>query len=390
MAAIDEAYVDPSSGAKRRRRKFCAVVAITQHGTAIARQILEALPDVDVYYPAKFGRGDEDQLGIHLFPGSVLTEAPKLWHAYDGIVGIFSLGAMVRIIAPLLEDKKTDPGIVVIDDRAQHVISVLSGHLGGANQLTRQIATVLGADPVLTTASDVQGTLAVDLLGREFGWEIANFARVTEVSAAVVNGERVHIVQEAGERTWWPADRPYPDNLKVFPDTASALVDSFQAALVITPRLLTPSEHERLLSKGVLYRPKVLVVGIGCNRGTAAEEIEEAINRMLENHQLSIRSIRNVATIELKKDEPGLLDVCHRHGWPLHTYTAEELNRIASPHPSDVVFRYTGAYGVAEPAARLSSGAQTWLVEKEKWGNVTLSLCFVAGLGLPNEKGDRA
>ncbi|MCL6636396.1 MAG: cobalt-precorrin 5A hydrolase [Alicyclobacillus sp.] len=365
-----------SAGAPAPRQPY-AVVAITKHGVAIARRLLAQLTDLDVYYPAKFAQGDEAELGIRLFEGSVVAQVPELFRNYRGLVGVFSLGAMVRLVAPLLQDKKTDPAVVVIDDRARHVISVLSGHLGGANELTLRLAGALGAEPVITTASDVGETLAVDLLGRKWGWEIENMDKVTPVSAAVVNEERVHIVQEAGERDWWPYTKPLPPHLRVFSSTAAALQEPFAAALVITPRLLSPEEERALLRNGVLYRPKVVVVGIGCNRGTAAAEIDQAIQRVLADAGLSLRSVRNLATIDRKADEPGLRAVCEAYGWPLQTFTAEQLNQVPLPHPSDTVYRYVGAYGVCEPAARLSSGASTWVVEKVKSGNVTLSVCLV-------------
>jgi cobalt-precorrin 5A hydrolase len=354
-----------------------AVVAITKHGTAIARRIQEQMPDVDVFYPEKFAQGDESGRGITLFAGSVVQHVPALFATYRGLIGIFSLGAMVRLIAPLLRDKKTDPAVVVIDDRAEHAISVLSGHLGGANALTQRVAKAIGARPVITTASDVGETIPVDLLGREFGWEIENFENVTSVSAAVVNEERVHIIQEAGERNWWPYAKPLPGYLSVFHTMKEALNHPFDAALVITPRLLTVEETERFLTRGVLYRPKVIVLGVGCNRGTSAEEIESVIIDTLASAQLSIKSVRNVATIDRKADEEGLLQVCKKYEWPLITYTAEELNTIPLPNPSETVYKYVGAYGVSEPAARLSSGAKDWVVQKIRSGNVTLSVCIV-------------
>ncbi|KYP79460.1 cobalt-precorrin 5A hydrolase [Ferroacidibacillus organovorans] len=355
-----------------------AVVAITKHGTAIARRLQEQLPDVDVYYPQKFAQGDEVAREITAFSGSVVDHVPTLFSAYSGLVGIFSLGAMVRLVAPLLRDKKTDPAIVVVDDRAEHAISVLSGHLGGANLLTQQVAKALGARPVITTASDVAQTVAVDLLGREFGFEIENFEMVTAVSAAVVNEERVHIIQEAGELDWWPYTKPLPAYLKVFNSLEAACQQTFDAALVITPRLLTKDETRRFLARGVLYRPKVIVVGVGCNRGTSAKEIEQVITHALNTVQLSTKSVRNVATIDLKADEPGLLELCARHKWPLVTYTAEQLNQISIPNPSETVFKHVGAYGVSEPAALLSSDAKDFVVEKVRSGNVTVSVCIVS------------
>ncbi|TBL78280.1 cobalt-precorrin 5A hydrolase [Paenibacillus thalictri] len=348
--------------------------AITKHGVEMARQLVERFPGIDLYYMGKFARGDEEEKGIALFDGSVKLILPDLFKRYNGIILFISLGAVVRMIAPILEDKKKDPAVVVIDDRGEHVISVLSGHLGGANELTRQVASVLGARPVITTASDVQQTIPVDLFGRSFGWEIESFEKATPVSASVVNEERVVIVQETGETNWWTYDKPLPGHIWVFGSADEAMSVEFDAALVVTDRLLSGDEERALLGNGVLYRPKTLVLGIGCNRGTSAAEIEQVIGDTLAELRLSIKSVRGIATIDLKKDEQGLLEVCSKYKWPLTTYTPEQLNTVTLPNPSDTVFKYTGAYGVCEPAARLASGAEDWLLKKKKSGNVTISV----------------
>lgn len=358
-----------------------AIVAITKHGVEKARALHRLLPGADLYYMSKFAQEDEEQKGIHLFEGSVRLILPDLFARYSGIILLISLGAVVRMIAPLLHDKKTDPGVVVIDDRAQFVISVLSGHLGGANELTRMVADLLGATPVITTASDVQQTIPVDLFGHRFGWTIESFERATPVSAAVVNEEPVVIVQESGERNWWQHDRPLPAHFQMCTRAEEAIAtrDRWNAALVITHRLLDEQEEQILLANGVLYRPKNIVLGIGCNRGTSQEEIETCIEDALRELRISIKSVRNVATIDLKKDEAGLLALCSAHGWELKTYTPDELNQVPLKNPSETVFHYTGAYGVSEPAALLSAGASEWLLEKRKSGNVTISVALVPG-----------
>ncbi|MCZ8516352.1 cobalamin biosynthesis protein [Paenibacillus filicis] len=358
-----------------------AIVAITKHGVELARGLQSAFGGTaDLYYMSKFAKGDETARGIRLFEGSVRLAFPAWFPLYKGIICIISLGAVVRMIAPLLVDKKSDPGIVVIDDKGEHVISVLSGHLGGANELTREVAAMLRARAVITTASDVQKTIAVDLFGRRFGWVWESAEKLTPVSASVVNEERVAVVQESGEAGWWPYESPLPPNIRVYGDTASALADEPQAALVVTHRLLEP-EEEQLLANGVLYRPKVIALGIGCNRGTPAEEIRSVICETLEELKFSIRSVKAVCTIDLKKDEAGLLEVCERHGWPLVCYTPQELNEMPIEDPSDTVYKFTGAYGVSEPAAKRYTGAASLSLVKKKSGNVTISVGLVKTSG---------
>lgn len=350
-----------------------AIVAITKHGVELARKLHQSFSHADLIYMSKFAKGDEEARGIQLFSGSVRLLFPAMWPSYKGLIIIISLGAVVRMIAPLLQDKKTDPGVVVIDDTGEHVISVLSGHLGGANELAREVAAAIGAKPVITTASDVQKTIPVDLFGRRFGWQWESADKLTPVSASVVNEERVAVVQESGEPDWWMHDTPMPSNIRLYSSIPDALRDEPQAALVVTHRILSP-EEEAILENGVLYRPKVLALGIGCNRGTSAEEIEAVIRDTLAELSFSIRSVKAVCTIDLKKDEEGLLAVCRKFGWEFITYTPEQLNQVKLEEPSETVFKFTGAYGVSEPASKLYTGTDTLALTKKKSGNVTISV----------------
>jgi cobalt-precorrin 5A hydrolase len=358
-----------------QKRTDFAIVAITKHGVELARNLQVKISHADLYYMGKFKRGDEETRNIQLFDGSVRMLFPALFPVYKGLIIIISLGAVIRMIAPLLKDKKVDPGIVVIDDKGEHVISVLSGHLGGANELTLEVAAAIGARPVITTASDVQKTIAVDLFGRRFGWQWDPDSehKLTPVSAAVVNEEKIVVVQESGERNWWLHSEPMPAYIHVLDDITEALLVKPNAALVVTHRILQPEEAS-ILDNGVLYRPKVLVIGMGCNRGTAREEIEAVILEELARLQFSIHSVKALCTIDLKQDEIGLIEVCQKYGWEKVCYTAEQLNKVKLEAPSETVFKYTGAYAVSEPAAKLYSGNEKLLVNKKKSGNVTLSL----------------
>ncbi|WP_240374510.1 cobalt-precorrin 5A hydrolase [Bacillus piscicola] len=353
-----------------------AAVGITKHGSALARRLGNALPGVDPFYPVKFSRGDEEEKGVTMFEGSVRKQVPVLFEQYDGIIMIVSIGAVVRLISPHIKDKKTDPAVVVIDDKGEFVISVLSGHLGGANALTHQVAELLQATPVITTASEAQQTIPVDILGRSFGWTLEDYDHVIPASAAVVNEEPLVIVQQSGEKDWWTYDRPLPSHMTVTSSLEEAADMGVNTALVITHRTLSIEEKEKLPETQIIYRPKVIHLGIGCNRGTEAEEIEAVISETLAKLKLSRLSVKQVSTIDLKKDEEGLLQVCEDNNWPFHYYPPEELNKAPLRNPSDVVYKYTGAYGVSEPAAILSSGNENLLLEKEKSGNVTISVAI--------------
>lgn len=353
-----------------------ALVAITKHGVDLIRNLSSSMPNADLYYMSKFARGDEEQLGITLFEGSVRLQFPMMFEKYDGIVMVISLGAVVRMIAPLLKDKKVDPAVVVVDDKGEFVISVLSGHIGGANELTRDIASYLDATPVVTTASDVQKTIPVDIFGRELGFVVDDFKNVTPVSAAVVNEEPILIIQESGEKNWWKHNRELPKQMKVT-DSIKALFDeTYNATLVISHRTFSGEVADILDQKGVIYRPKSVHLGVGCNRGTSAEEIRAVILETLEELEISVKSVKGISTIDLKKDEEGLLQVCDEMNWSFTYYTPEQLNAMPLKNPSETVFKYTGAYGVSEPAAMLSANTTELVLEKKKSGNVTISIAI--------------
>lgn len=353
-----------------------AIIAITKHGVQLARKLQSQFSHADLYYMSKFNQGDEEARNIQSFDGSVRLLFPALFPVYKGLIIIISLGAVIRMIAPLLQDKKKDPGVVVIDDRGEHVISVLSGHLGGANELTLEVAAAIGAKPVITTASDVQKTIAVDLFGRRYGWQWEAEDKLTPVSAAVVNEERIAVIQESGERNWWLHANPMPAHIQTYDSISEAMLAKPNAALVVTHRILRSTEAS-ILDNGVLYRPKVLVIGMGCNRGTAMEEIEAVILDTLAELQFSVRSVKALCSIDLKQDETGLLEVCQKYGWEMVCYTANQLNEVNIEAPSDTVYKFTGAYAVSEPAAKLYSGNERLIVNKKKSGNVTISLGMI-------------
>ncbi|AIQ51693.1 cobalt-precorrin 5A hydrolase [Paenibacillus sp. FSL R7-0331] len=368
-----------------------AAVAITRNGIRLALKLGGLLADTEVYCYAKYSGELEEIPGERrIFDGPVKELLPGLFRGYEAVILFFSLGAAVRLMAPLLESKLTDPAVIVIDEGGQHVISVLSGHLGGANRLTLEIAGLLHSHPVITTASDVQGVFAADLLGREFGWRLEDFAPAKGVSAALVNGEPVAVLQEAGETGWLPPGAVLPVHVRLCSDMAELLQQPLRAAVIITDRLLKPAEAAALSGlPAAVYRPRSLVLGLGCNRGTAAAELEAAVLETLEELRLSPLSVRGAATITIKGNEAGLLELCGKFGWELDLYTAEQLNTVPLDQPSAVVFKATGAYGVCEPAAILSAGGGKLLQPKKKSGNVTIAVARAAYGGREEQADER-
>ncbi len=234
-----------------------ALIAITKHGAqqtaALALQMPEASVCVaDKFAPLMAGLANP----VRAYSGAFRDEIATLFADFDQLVFFVSLGAVVRLIAPHLKTKDEDPGVLVVDDAAQFVIPVLSGHVGGANAMAETVASLLGATAVLTTASDVGKTIPVDILGRTLGWTVeAPKINITRVSAHVVNGEPVAVVQEAGSPHWWIRPTPLPANIHTFTRFADVDLAHFKAVLWITHAEVTPEHWATLHERLVVYRP---------------------------------------------------------------------------------------------------------------------------------------
>ena len=296
----------------------------------------------------------------------------EIFKEYDSIICIFSLGAVIRLISNLLVDKKTDPAVIVIDDKANFVISALSGHLGGANSLSKHIADILNSTAVITTAADVNETIAVDLLGTDFKWRIENFENVTKVSAHMVNEEKIGVYQDTGETKWW--NKELPKNVTIVDDIDELKSDNFRAGLIISDKIIT---DQLLIGKSVIYRPKSLVVGLGFHWDTTQKDIEDGIMKVLKENGLSFLSIRNLSTIDRGKSPASLGSFSDKHGIPLEFFEKEKLNKIMVPNPSDVVKKYEGTSSVSEASSILSSGGELIITKQKFPPNLTVAVCRI-------------
>lgn len=353
-----------------------ALVAITRHGAALAQRLAPRLPEAEVIVAEKFA----EQLAgvpntVKPYTGAFSGQIADLFANYDQIVFFVSLGAVVRLIAPHLKSKDEDPGVLVVDDAAQFVIPVLSGHVGGANAYAEHLATLLGATAVLTTASDVGKTIPVDILGRELGWRVeAPKINITRVSAHVVNGEPVAFVQEAGARNWWTRPTPLPANIQLFERIEDVDPDRYPAVLWVTRREVPAALRDKLAERLVVYRPPEgkarirVILGVGCDRGTPLETLRSAVARALAAAGIGHESVCGLATIDKKSDEPCIRQLAEQEGWPLAFFTAAQLAAVPVPNPSETVRRYMGTPAVAEAAALLAAkaGIERLLVEKHK------------------------
>ena len=363
-----------------------AVVAISRRGSDLARTLSSSLAgEVTLHLESRYHQ-EGDGAEIYQLPVRPLLQ--QLFSDHEQLVLFMPVGAAMRLLAPCLKDKHGDPAVVCVDDAGRFAVSLLSGHLGGADRLAQKVARALGATPVITSASHVTGTLAVDLLGHEFGWQIDSRSEaVTRASAAVVNGEPVGILREAGESEWLPRDHQLPTNVTLYfsPDELTAA--EWTAALIITD-LQTPLADDGgraetvVKTKPVVYfRPRTLVAGMGCRRGASADELDQLLIETFDSHNLALLSLRCIATAELKRDEPGLQQLAVKHGVPLVCYTSDELNSVFEgpnpPSPRPRVRQLLGMWGVSEPAAMLAAGSDELLVPRVKTGRATIAVARV-------------
>jgi cobalt-precorrin 5A hydrolase / precorrin-3B C17-methyltransferase len=289
-----------------------------------------------------------------LYEGKPKEALQRAWEECDGIVTFLAVGAAVRLVAPLLEDKRRDPGVVCVDDARRFAVALVGGHGGGANALAGRVADTLGATPVVTTASDALDVPALDFFGSKLDFRLEKGSNLAALGAALVSGERVNLVSERR----WPLG-PMSENLVRAEEPEPPLI-LISDRLVDVPR------------PAVIYRPPSLIVGVGCSRGVEVMEILDLIRSSLAETRLSEKSIASLASIEAKSDEAGLLAAAEELGVPLRFYAAKVLSAIEVPNPSPVVENAVGTQSVAE-ASVLASGAEL-VVEKHKSENATVAI----------------
>lgn len=293
-----------------------------------------------------------------LYPNSQINKfqiekVRNAWSESDLMVFVLATGIVVRTISRFITDKRKDPGVVVIDDSARYVISLLSGHLGGANNRAREIAEFIGAEAVITTSSDVNDLPSLDIWAKENDLFIEDYERLPSVMTKFINRGFLNVYTDI-------------EGLSLCKEFVK-VSEPLSADILITNKFYHGENHFYL-------RPKNLVIGVGLNSGTKCQEIEDAVRSVLASNNLSFHSIKFITTIETKKNEIGLKEFVSKYGFKLITFTPEQLNSINGYEKSPEVFRVTGAYGVAEPSAILGSKSGRLIVSKQKFLNVTLAV----------------
>ncbi len=343
------------------------IIAFTPRGASLAGRLGKALEE----------QGDDCRVrGFRAFPGAPevlpLEESLESWartafEGADGLIFVSACGIAVRTVAPFLRDKTRDPAVVVVDQGGRFAISLLSGHTGGANRLARRVGAILGAEPVVTTATDGEGLFALDEWAALRGWRLEDPHGVKKIAASLLEGKTVTFrsdfpvagelprgfvqVAEGGDLWFTLSSAPGEGALKVF--------------------------------------PPALRVGIGCRKGVCAAQVERCVLLALERGGLSPLGVAGAATIDRKREEPGLVEFCRDRDWPLLDFSPEELEKVpGSFTPSEFVRGVTGVDNVCERAAVLAAGGAL-RVPKTALDGVTAAVALgetVLDLGFPREE----
>lgn len=344
-----------------------AIIALTRNGARLGARLQAARPGAQLFVLERFAA--EAGAAASPFAGDLKGLVAGLWGQYQGFAFIMATGIVVRTVAPHLAGKGRDPAVVVLDEAGQFAVSLLAGHLGGANRLAVELAAAVGGTPVVTTATDVNGLTAWDEAARQAGLRVEPLAHIKHLNSLLLEGGRIALVDRRGRVAPYFANTP---GIEVHATFAAALQSPAAGLVFVTHRLIPDLERRPNL---LVLRPPDLVVGIGCNRGTGADEIETAVTGELGRAFLAFASIGRVASIADKGDEPGLLEFAARHALPLELFPAGELNAVVAPSPaSRAALDAVGARGVCEPAAILAAGGGPLLIAKKKCGNVTIAV----------------
>ena len=341
--------MDPDHGGKKK----LSVVSFTPGGQRQAERIGALLEEP---------LGDTSWEVTHWHKPSPLKEwCREQFDNADALLFIGAMGIAVRSVAPFLEHKTKDPAVLVMDEQACHVISMLSGHIGGGNELTRHLAEKLGADPVITTASDVNQKIAIDVFAKKNQLFISDMQAAKRAAAAIVEGRPASFFSDGHVRGSLPRE-------------LSAPVESSAFHIEVSPYAMCGCSGNAGANSSQAYSPdrlqlvpQAFFLGIGCKKGKTREEIEAAVLEALGQEGILLESIRAAATIDLKREEAGLLEFCSAYGFPLTFYSAQELEQAPGAYePSGFVQSVTGVDNVCERSAMRRAWEENPKVQKEE------------------------
>lgn len=341
-----------------------AIIVISEASISMAKTLKQELPESEIF--STIANADCRHI-------PALQEAvPQLFRDSDALIFIGAMGICVRAIAPCIEDKKTDPAVLCVDSTGRYVISVLSGHVGGANGLTQYVAGILGAEPVITTRSDRTGLWALDTLGKKYDWQAipGENCDMNHLISLFVDCAPTALLLDIRDEGTAQLEHTLPSHVDVFYNFKDIDTGKYRLLLLVTPYLYETSGMQALY-----YVPKVLHMGMGLarNAGPKNAVITRLMNTLLEANIIPA-AIRTISSIEEKKHEEVLKLLAD--AYELHLYTASQLSRVDVPTPSEVVDKYMGTPSVSEASALLTAGGGPLILPKQKCENFTVAIAL--------------
>lgn len=342
------------------------LIAFTNQGCETEKRIAQGLwkagYEVNLFVKSKYFSVSEHK-DVVLVKESLAAWTGRQMKGADFLIFVGAAGIAVRAIAPFVASKVSDPGILVVDVKGQYVIPLLSGHLGGANDFSEQIASYIGAQAILTTATDVNHLFAVDVFAKKNRMHISDMKLAKRVSALLL--EKKYLQAGAGSSFLVNAEKIPKELLFEKKESPDGTLATFW---------IKTDENE------ILHLiPKNIVLGIGCKKNTPMEKIERLVQQVLEQFQIRREAVFAVASINLKKEEKGLVDFCEENNWPFFTFPAERLRALEGEFSvSSFVSSVTGVDNVCERSAMLaaseSSGTAALLIKKQAEDGVTVAV----------------
>lgn len=348
-----------------------AIISVTYKGALLAEQLAKNLDGkADIF--AKSGRSATDTAKTYDSLNHLIQD---IFANYDGFIFIMATGIVVRVIAPHIQDKRFDPAVVVMDDGGQHAISLLSGHIGKANELAVAVGKAVNAVPVITTATDVAGLPAADVLAVKLDLFIEPFEQLKTINAAIVNGDHVSFFIDRTLQNYTHFYLPAVEmGVRLIDMDDLGTIEEYDSAVVIT-------DKELYMTKPHLYlRPATLAIGVGCRRGTTSAEILTAIEACCRKIGRSPKSIAVLGTTQVKHDEVGLLAAAQQLEVPLKFFTNDELQQCITEQnftTSSFVEDQIGVGSVCEPAALLAGQANSLLLARTVHPKITIAIAEV-------------
>lgn len=344
-----------------------AIISFTSAGSLLnyrIKKLLASIHHCTCYYKGKTMQKEELIEVTH----GLQEWCKTIFSSVDGIVFIGAVGIAVRTIAPFVKDKTKDPLVLVIDEKANFVISLLSGHIGGGNELSLTLSELLCATPVITTATDINEKFAVDVFAKKNILHITDWKKAKEISASILEGKKIGLLSKL------PIEGKIPDELVLVQDKKE---DALEEGICISL-----NENEKPFRSTLNLVPKTVIIGIGCKKDTSPERLESFLLRTLEKQNICLSAIKCIASIDLKAKEACILAFVNKYKLPFVTYSAKELAEVAGEfQESEFVKQITGVGNVCERAAIKSCKSGILLLKKQAYEGMTLAFAREKEMG---------